>query len=101
MTDFEMQPEFMSALTGGFHGASTAIQTAYSAMTPMVVSGICVPLGALAVPHMIPAVCNTSATNFASGTLNATTHSALGGATQVSSATFTAADTPAGPVLNA
>jgi hypothetical protein len=101
MADFEMQPEFMSALTSGFQGASAAIQTAYSAMTPTVVAGFCVPIGALGVGNIIPVINSTSATNFASGTLNAVTHEGLGAATTTSAATFKAADTAAGPVLNA
>jgi predicted phage gp36 major capsid-like protein len=101
MTDFEMQPEFMSALNSGFQGASAGIQSAYSAMTPTVVSSFCVPIGALGVGNIIPTICETSSTNFLSGTLNATTHGFLGVATTTSAATFTAADTAAGPVLNA
>ena len=92
VTDFAMQPEFMSALTGGFEGATAGITSAYSAATPAVVSGFCIPLGPLAVGNMIPQVCSTMTTNCASGMLNAATHAALGVGTTASAAAFTAAD---------
>lgn len=92
MADFSLDPAFTTALTGSFQGASAGITSAYSAATPALISGFCMPLGPLAVGNMIPQVVQTMTTNCGSGLLNAATHGMLGAATEAAQSTFIARD---------
>jgi hypothetical protein len=92
MADFELDPAFTTALTGSFQGASAGITSAFSAATPAMVSGFCMPMGPLGVGNIIPAIVETMSTNCTSGLMNAATHGVLGGATSASQSTFIARD---------
>jgi hypothetical protein len=89
--NFNIEPEFVSGVTGSLQGASGLISGVYSAV-PAAVPAFCMPLGPLAVDNMIPQVAQTMATNCASGMLNAASHAGNAVKTAASSAAYTAAD---------
>jgi hypothetical protein len=91
---FAMEPEFMQGLTAAQQAASTAITSAFSAVTPAQLSSFSMALGPIAVANMIPAMYESTANNVMSGMMTATNHALLGTATHISQAAVVAADTP-------
>ena len=89
---FAMQREFMQRLVEAQQAASTAITTAFSAVTPAQLSSFSAAMGPIAVANMIPAMYESTANNVMSGMLTATNHALLGVATHVSDAAQAAAD---------
>lgn len=89
---FEMQPEFMEALTDAQEAAGTAITTAFGAVTPAQLSSFATALGPIAAANMIPAMFESTANNVASGMMTAAKHGMLGTATHIVGATHTAVD---------
>jgi hypothetical protein len=89
---FVLQDEFMQRLIQAQQAASSAITTAFSAVTPTELSSFSAALGPIAVANMIPAMYESTANNVMSGMLTATNHALLGVATHVSDAAHTAAD---------
>lgn len=91
---FAMEPEFVRGISQAQKTASTAINTAFSAVTPAQLSSFAGALGALAVPNMIPAMFESTANNVMSGLMTAANHEFLGVATDISQNAVVAADTP-------
>ena len=91
--NLSVQPEVMEQINDAQEAASTGITTAISAVTPTVLSSFSMALGPIAAANMIPAMYESTANNVMTGMMTAANHAALGVATHMSQAAYTAADT--------
>lgn len=91
-TPFEMQPEFMEALTDAHEAASAGITGALTVVTPAQMSLFSMSLGAIAVGNMIPVMYETTGNNVASAAMTAAKYGAMSAATHSVDAIHTAVD---------
>lgn len=91
--EFELQQGFVEKLIDAQEAASTAITTAFSAVTPVQTSSFAMALGPIAAANMIPAMFESTANNVASGMSTAAKHGMLGAATHIVGASHAELDT--------
>lgn len=99
--DFKSVPGVMSAMTAAQQGASAAITSAFSAVTPAQLASFSSALGPIGVANMIPAFYEATGNNVTSGMLTAVNHGMLGASTEAAQSMYQNVDGGAGAVGNA
>lgn len=90
--DLTVVPGFMSSMTAMQQGASTAITSAFSVVTPAALSSFSSAVGPIGVANMIPAFYEATGNNVTSGMLTAVNHGMLGVSTEVAQSGYTKLD---------